>query len=128
MLRSRGFSLFEIMLSLIVVSIGISILLHFTAANQRETSSKTTGNDYGLVVNDLLEQFLNDVANCNGTSTQGNCSYLKNVSAGTTASDYLSTHGITLSDEQNTALKAKGINLDTITVTVTASKSDPTTT
>lgn len=69
MMRSRGFSLLEVMLALVVVAIGVSVLLTFSASSQRETSNKATGNDYSLVVNELLNQFIQQNSACSASST-----------------------------------------------------------
>lgn len=137
MRRSRGFSLLEIMFALIVVSIGIGVLLTFSASNQHETASKSAGNDYSLIINDVLEQFLSDVNGCNTSpatpdtiiscnhlkgcdSSGNNCSAVTNI----TVEQYMSLHGITFSDKQKTALKNKGIDIANIKVTLLPSRSD----
>ena len=150
MIRSRGFSLLEVMLALVVVAIGISVLLTFSASNQRETSNKATGNDYGLIVNDILVQFVNDNAACTDLATcltacAGNtsciaacnvaCSALKPY-AKETAYDYL-CHNLThsqntcsnnkISAAQVTALQAAGINLTTTTISTTTKAGTKTT-
>ncbi len=112
-MRSRGFSLLEVMLALVVVAIGISVLLTFSASSQRETSNRVAGNDYSLVVNEILEQFVTKINDCNkNDSTPCNV-----VTPETTAYTYLGGAG-KISDAQYTALQQAGIDLKLINVAV----------
>jgi prepilin-type N-terminal cleavage/methylation domain-containing protein len=134
MIRSRGFSLLEVMLALIVVAIGISVLMTFSASNQRETSSKSTGNDFSLVVNEVLEQFIATVKKCNDNSPGGNCDLTEiTVADNITAYDYLcknkshsdsSCYENTITDAQYTGLKNAGIDLKLTKITTVATQSD----
>lgn len=139
--RSRGFSLLEVMLALIVVAIGISVLLAFSASSHRETANKATGNDYGLVVNEILEKFVNDTATCEGRNAciskcNGDSGCISDCNVNTnnacdaikpypneTAYDYLcdnypdhsknTCHNNKISDTQRTNLQNAGINITT---------------
>ncbi len=122
MIRSRGFSLLEVMLALIVVAIGISVLMTFSAANQRETSSKSTGNDYSLVINEILEQFVTAIKACNDNAHGGPCDLVASNSP-MHAYDYLGGEE-NISEEQYNALKNAGIDLKTLTVTLATTESD----
>jgi prepilin-type N-terminal cleavage/methylation domain-containing protein len=94
MTRIRGFSLLEIMLALIVVGIGISVVLTFSASNRQETSSRAGGNDYSIITNDILQKFVGkngDIQTCNSNAPNGACP-LKDQFGNTTeitAYDYL---------------------------------------
>lgn len=139
MKRSRGFSVLEVMLALIVVSIGISVLLTFSASNHTATKSKSTGNDYSIVTNEILGQFIGEVDAC----TDSECPILlaSNTSkpvSNWSAYDYLCentsptsenpsdtdcTNG-KISAKQYTALKTAGVDLYNTKVTITTEKSD----
>ncbi len=122
MIRSRGFSLLEVMLALIVVAIGISVVMTFSASNQRETSSKSTGNDYSLVVNEILEQFVSTVKTCDDNAPNGACDLVA-TSSPMSAYEYLGGAD-NISDTQKEELKKAGIDLETLTVTLTTEHSD----
>ena len=113
MFRSRGFSLLEVMLALVVVAIGISVLLTFSASSQRETSNKATGNDYSVIVNQVLKQFSDANTSCSGTNT--NCALLKNTTL-QLAGDYL--------NRLSTVSQKTVINDTGIQVTITSCSSD----
>ncbi|MES2204861.1 MAG: prepilin-type N-terminal cleavage/methylation domain-containing protein [Pseudomonadota bacterium] len=133
MVRSRGFSLLEVMLALIVVAIGMSVLLTFSASSQRETASKGTGNDYSVVTNEILTTFLDALTICNdATGASGTCT-LENDPTGSTAYNYLCGNTSStepgcsngkISDTQYTALKNKGIDLKMMNVSTPAKRSD----
>lgn len=117
MIRSRGLSLFELMLALVVVAIGISVLLAFSSSNQRQTANKATGNDNSVIVNQVLEQFIHANASCSNENTA--CDLLENTNL-QLAGDYLSREpNTTLSDTQKTAINTTGIQ-----VTITSCPSD----
>ena len=111
--RSRGFSLLEIMIAMVVVAIGIGVFLTVTSSNERKTNAESDGNNYSLLVNDIVKQFILDIKNCEGSSSEGHCSEL-GASGKTTSTDvydYFHNRGITLSDAQIKALKAQGIDV-----------------
>lgn len=112
---SRGFSLLEVMLALVVVAIGISVLLAFSASSHRETANKAVGNDYSVIVNQVLEDFVNEVEACN-SGTVASCSSLDNVQ-NKSVYDYLSQKHTAI--PQKEALAATGI-----TITITSKRSD----
>lgn len=127
MIRSRGFSLLEIMLALVVVAIGISVLLAFSASNQRETNSESAGNDYSLLVNDMLEQYIPAVSDCSSGVSCATLSTMYSACPPNTPCSvrtYFSKAGITLSTSQVDALKAAGIDIDKITVSITPKRGD----
>ena len=116
MIRSRGFSLLEVMLALVVVAIGVSVLLTFSTSSQRETASKATGNDYSVIVNQVLEEFIKANENCSSSSST-QCDLLENIDEPVDA--YLARGYTTLSSDQINALKATGI-----TVKIDSKRSD----
>lgn len=121
MFRLRGFSLLEIMLALIVVSIGISVLLAFSASNQREANNASTGNDYSLVVNDILAPFIKAVSDCSaGTS----CDLINKMNSDYTAESYYTLVGTPVSDAQKAALNAAGIDLTQVKISLSQKRSD----
>lgn len=120
MIRSRGFSLLEVMLALIVVAIGISVLLAFSSSSQRETTNKAVGNDYSVIVNQVLEEFVNANASCGSTATD--CNLLQNTDGtliNNESVDAYLARKYTVSADQRDALQATGI-----TVTVSSKPSD----
>jgi len=147
MKRYRGFSVLEVMLALIVVSIGIAVLLTFSASNHTETKNKSTANDYSIVVNNILGQFIGEVNDCNTNSPDGACplpldpknampiegwsayDYLCNNTNATSSSAFstpssLSCKNSKISGGQYTALKNAGIDLSILKITIKAEESD----
>lgn len=106
MMRVRGFSMLEVMLALVVVAIGISVLLAFSSSSHRETASKATGNDYSVIINQVLNQFTTSNADCMAGKTSG-CDLLNNTNA-QLAGDYLNRSA---SIPQKDAINATGITV-----------------
>lgn len=139
MVNARGFSLLEVMLALIVVGIGISVVLSFSSSSQQQTGSQAIGTNYSVVTNDILYQFLQDIATCN---TNNNSAPYANTTCPTqtfsekNAYDYLcgNTDSTTsdpaactnnkISNTQYTNLKNAGIDLLQIKLTLETSSSD----
>lgn len=115
MIRARGFSLLEVMLALVVVAIGISVLLAFSASSHRETSGKSTGNDYSLVVNEILEKYIQTTSNCAASATTPCFSTVSNQ----TAQAYLGA-----TNAVSSALFGNGVDLNKTFVTINATRSD----
>lgn len=117
-IRLRGFSLLEVMLALVVVAIGISVLLSFSTSSHRETADKAIGNDYSVIVNQVLKEFLDARDSCSSASAE-NCDLLESTSP-QKAGDYLAKFkSTTLSSSQQDAINATGIQ-----VTITSCRSD----
>ena len=121
MIRSRGFSLLEVMLALVVVAIGISVLLAFSASNQRESSNKATGNDDGIIVNHILEEFVTANSTCSASNTD--CDLLtsappKDENPGEPAGDYLARQSSNVVSQQD------AINATKIFVSIKSCRSD----
>lgn len=103
---SRGFSLLEIMIALIVVAIGIGVFLNVTSSNERDISAKATGNNYSSITNEILNKYVNEL---NPSLTDYNI-----IAQQTTANVYLNQDEL------------MGIDLSKITVEITARRSDAT--
>lgn len=142
MIGTRGFSLLEVMLALIVVGIGISVVLSFSSSNQQQTGTQAIGNNYSVVTNDILYQFLENITTCN---TNNNSAPNANTTCPTqtfsekNAYDYLCENTVIttsasinnavctnnkITSTQYTNLKNAGIDLLQITLTLETSSSD----
>lgn len=148
MFQRKGFSLLEIMLALIVVSIGISVVLSFSVSSQKQASSQANGNNYSVVTNDILKHFVDDqIAACNEQDYASDLpapscdlSFPFLISTKVSAYDYLcnnqlpsnaqaasfSCYNHKISREEYDSLKKEGVDLLTIMVSLEPpEKSDP---
>ncbi len=135
--RYRGFSLIEIMLALVVIGIGISLILTFSSNTRQQTHGQASGNDYSVITNSILEQFVADIQKCNKNIPAGDCpiqtqftntqtmsayDYLCGNTSSSTSLSTCTNGKISSSQYQN--LKTSGLDLLKTTVALSPDASD----